>query len=338
MPRPLWIALLLFNLPCVRLTAQSAPDLLARLSAAAQISDLSDATLKPWHLKVEFDLLDAKGAVREHGALEQWWAAPDRFRITVTSPSYTATETRQGDKAFQTIGQLRRPELDELIVAQVDDPLREVSNLKGVSPVFEKKAFGKVDLDCIMPAPTGDRTHPWLGLYTTYCFDPGKPDLRIVIRYRDQFIVRNRVARFQDHDIALDLNVLDAGKVVLKSHVAELRTYTPGEHDFDPTPEQQAVAMPAPMGSAVMAGALVSKVTPTYPLQARQEHISGVVVLHAIIGKDGHVKEVSPIRSPDKRLTAAAMDAVRQWTYKPYLLEGEPIEVETTITVNFNMG
>ena len=91
------------------------------------------------------------------------------------------------------------------------------------------------------------------------------------------------------------------------------------------------------MGSAFLAGTLVSKITPDYPQQARQDHISGVVVLHEIIGKDGHVKELSAIRSPDKRLTTAAIDAVKQWTYRPFVAEGEPIDVETTVTVNFNM-
>ena len=87
-----------------------------------------------------------------------------------------------------------------------------------------------------------------------------------------------------------------------------------------------------------MAGMLLTKFAPEYPKQARDNHISGVVVLHAIIGKDGHVRDLSPIRSPDKLLTNAAIEAVRQWIYKPYLLAGEPTEVETTITVNFNMG
>lgn len=338
MPRPLWIASLLFQLPCVTLIAQTAPDLLARLNTSAQLSTLSDATLKPWHLKVEFDLLDPKGSVREHGALEEWWAAPDRFRTMLTSPSYSATETQNGDKRYRTIGQPGRSDLYQLLAAQATEPLHEIADQRGVTPVFEKKAFGKVDLDCIMPAPAADRTHPWLGQYTTYCFDPGKTDLRVLIRYRDQFIIRNRVARFQDRDVALDLGVLDAGKLVLKSHVAELRTYTPGEHEFEPTPEQHAVASQPRMGSAVMAGMLVTKIAPTYPLQARQNRISGVVVLHALIGKDGHIKDLSPVRSPDKVLTDAAIDAVKQWTYKPYLLDGNPTEVETTITVNFNMG
>ncbi len=263
MSRPLWTLLLLLKLTCLALVAESTPDLVDRLTTAAQLSTLSDATLKPWHLKIDFDLLDLKGTIREHGTLEESWAAPDRFRITVTSPSYTATETHNGDNRYRTAGQPRLPDLDDLIISQVNGPLHEIVNSEGISPLSEKRAFGKVDLDCIMPAPPADpRRRIWLGQYTTYCFDPEEPDLRVVIRYREQFILRNNVARFQKHDIPLDLSVLDAGKLVLKAHVAQLSTYTPGEHEFDLTSEQEVVASLPRFGSAFTAGRLVGKVNP----------------------------------------------------------------------------
>ena len=338
MPRPLWTDLLLLTLPCCA-TTPSTPDLLNRLNTASQLSTLSDPALKPWHLKVDFDLLDPKGAVREHGTLEEWWAAPDRFRVSIVSPGYTATETRDGEKGFRTVGQPRRPDLEEVLVSQINEPLLAKFDAEKLSAIFEKKAFGKIDLDCIMPVALNQvKARLYLGQETTYCFDPGQTDLRILIRYREQFILRNRVGRFQDRNVALDINVIDAGKLLLKSQTTQLTTYTPGEHDFEATADQQAIPITPRTSSAVMAGMLLTKFAPDYPKLARDNHISGVVVLHATIGKDGLIKDLSPIRSPDKLLTDAAMVAVRQWTYKPYLLNGEPTEVETTITVNFNMG
>ena len=86
-----------------------------------------------------------------------------------------------------------------------------------------------------------------------------------------------------------------------------------------------------------MQGLLLEKVPPVYPPEARAKHISGTVVLHAIIGKDGHIASLSVLSGPDI-LAEAAMDAVRQWIYKPYLLNGEPTEIDSTMTLNFNIG
>jgi len=85
----------------------------------------------------------------------------------------------------------------------------------------------------------------------------------------------------------------------------------------------------------VSEGVLLHKVLPSYPALARKEHISGSVVLQAVIGKDGSVEDVRAVQG-HPLLIAAATDAVKQWRYKPYLLNGRPVEVETTITVNFN--
>ncbi len=80
-----------------------------------------------------------------------------------------------------------------------------------------------------------------------------------------------------------------------------------------------------------MAGQCIKRVRPEYPSDVV---IQGTVVLRAIIGTDGRVQQLSAISGPPM-LQNSAVDAVRQWEYKPYLLNGEPVKVETTITVNF---
>ncbi len=94
---------------------------------------------------------------------------------------------------------------------------------------------------------------------------------------------------------------------------------------------------PARVSSGVAAENILTKVTPAYPADAKEAHVSGSVVLHALIGKDGKIEDLKVISGPPS-LTVSAIDAVKQWTYKPYLLNGNPAEVETTITVNFNFG
>jgi periplasmic protein TonB len=87
----------------------------------------------------------------------------------------------------------------------------------------------------------------------------------------------------------------------------------------------------------VMAGYLLAKTLPQYPAIAKAAHIQGIVVLQATISKSGSIQNLRVISGPPM-LQQAAMDAVRSWHYKPYLLNGEPVEVETTINVVFNLG
>src|SRR4029079_16482809 len=88
------------------------------------------------------------------------------------------------------------------------------------------------------------------------------------------------------------------------------------------------------VSQGVTEGLLMKKVQPTYPPLARSARIQGQVVLQAVIGKDGTIQNLRAI-SGHPMLTPAAIDAVRQWRYKPYFLNGEPVEVDTQITVNF---
>lgn len=98
-------------------------------------------------------------------------------------------------------------------------------------------------------------------------------------------------------------------------------------------------AAPGPRKVATSAGVaasmLLTKVDPVYPSEALKNHVSGTVVLHAAISSEGSVKALRVICGPAS-LQQAALDAVRQWTYRPYLLNDIPIEVETTINVVFS--
>jgi len=90
------------------------------------------------------------------------------------------------------------------------------------------------------------------------------------------------------------------------------------------------------VGGNVAAAKMIRQVAPVYPEFAKKDRIQGTVVLHAIIAKNGTVQELQYISGP-KELMRAAMDGVRQWTYAPTLLNGEPVEVDTTIAVVFTL-
>ena len=88
--------------------------------------------------------------------------------------------------------------------------------------------------------------------------------------------------------------------------------------------------------AGVLAASLVHRVEPIYPVPARLAHISGDVRLHAIIGTDGSVRAIELI-SGKAILAQAAIAAVREWHYRPTLLNGQAVEVDTEITVTFDL-
>jgi len=99
---------------------------------------------------------------------------------------------------------------------------------------------------------------------------------------------------------------------------------------FKPTLQKLSVSQ------GVSQGLLIKKVPPTYPPVALRMRIEGEVELLATISKDGEISQVKVLRG-DSQLTKAAVTAVKQWKYKPYLLNGEPVEIQTQITINFKL-
>jgi hypothetical protein len=82
---------------------------------------------------------------------------------------------------------------------------------------------------------------------------------------------------------------------------------------------------------------LLTHTNPDYPPEAKKKYIEGIVVLHAIISNNGLVEKLTPMSGPDL-LVKPAIDAVSHWTYRPYILECHPVEVDTMITVNFKLN
>jgi periplasmic protein TonB len=100
---------------------------------------------------------------------------------------------------------------------------------------------------------------------------------------------------------------------------------------------QQAPKQPAHVSQGIMEGRVYDKILPVYPAIARAVHTEGTVVLEATISKSGAIANLHVLSGP-AILQQAAIDAVRQWRYRPYLLNGEPVDVETTVNVVFKLN
>jgi hypothetical protein len=106
------------------------------------------------------------------------------------------------------------------------------------------------------------------------------------------------------------------------------------EEHKDPPPESSKHVT---VGGNVQAAKLIHRVQPIYPVTAREEHLQGTVTMHALIGKDGAIRGLYVVKGSCS-LAKAAYEAVRQWRYTPTILMGQPVEVDTVITVIYQLA
>jgi len=155
----------------------------------------------------------------------------------------------------------------------------------------------------------------------------------------------------QSKDYLLDWNMVGLSKGDIESTVTTLNRMHPvPSHPasappaaIPASPNQPSVSQtPPPVGQigvspAVTQGLLVKRVDPVYPKHAKHAHLQGTVVLSAIISKNGEIRDLEVVDGPIE-FVVSAVNAVRQWKYRPYLLGGEAVEVDTTITVNYTLS
>jgi TonB family protein len=326
---------------------QSAAELVERLQRADTASAIDTVGRMPWHMKMSVQLYDAKGAVAEQGLIEAWWAGPRLSRVVYALPSYRATELVTEAGFFRTRGVAAGPApmMLELLLAQVEHPMPSANEVEHATPELRRQRFGKAALECVMlDQPIAHRTVEAsrtvelpLGLFPTYCMDAGTDALRATYDYGQQLILRNDVADFDGRAVAREIAISRAGSAVASGRVFKLEKLSADAAGFEPDATLEAAGERAVLvGAGTMAGALLTKVNPMYPKDARQHEIAGEVILQAEIGSDGRVRFLRALASREADLSGAAMAAVRQWTYTPYVVDGRAVDVDTTVVVNFH--
>jgi TonB family protein len=339
-PIALSVILLMASLPAIAQSPASAPvrphD---RLIAAAQHSLLDDADLKPWHLKLDATVFDAEGKNPVVGTVETWHSGKNVKTIYLFGDS-SRTILRDPDDAYESTGGSSTPALADAILDASLDPGPSLTDINGAQPDLRKEHFGKVTLDCIMLSqPIKDVAKAPMGLFPTYCLDEGGEKLRASYNFGSQAVLRNNLGTFQGREVATHISLARGEVTVADAKITALTTFTPSADFFQPDSSLTSVhGTYARIAGGIIAGAIITKVQPVYPASAKQNYVGGTVILHAVIGRDGHIYSLRPVSAPDPDLAISAIAAVRQWTYKPYLLNSFPTEVDTTITVNYNLN
>jgi TonB family protein len=136
-----------------------------------------------------------------------------------------------------------------------------------------------------------------------------------------------RYAQQQRYDVAI---------AMLQEAISQLRAQSreqAAQITYATPPRGQTVRI----GGGITAPAKLRDVAPAYPADARAANIQGRAILEVTINEAGAVSGIVPLRSPSPALEQAAIDAVRQWRYRPTLLNGEPVGVVMTVTVDFSL-
>ena len=316
--------------------AQELPrDPKAILAAAAPFYDFSDPTLKPWHLKAAYQLYDELGKPTEQGTYEYWWASPKVHRSTWTRSKAMYTEWSLAD------GSLR--------LKETGDPLRYFErNLRSLllSPLSSRGtlesgksklglrtvSIGQAQLNCVTTE-----------LEESYCFEPISAMIRLtlinlitaeydhIVKTQNHYLAKQVTASVGQQTVfSVSIQTIDgiafSDTALVPADDAVITDAADG-----PTDENQE-------GNKITMGTLTRKTEPIYPPVAKVAGAQGVVILGAIIGTDGKIRNLEALASPSRLLTGSALDCVKQWEYKPFMLNGVPVEVETTINVKYDLG
>jgi TonB family protein len=140
-------------------------------------------------------------------------------------------------------------------------------------------------------------------------------------------------------DFLLQWNIIGWSKQAIEVAVATLNSMTRVPSAIPEQPKPASAGDPGltirvPVSAGVTTGLIIKKVTPVYPPEARSARIQGTVLMQATINKTGDVVDLEVLSGPIE-LVVSAVNAVRKWKYRPYLLKGEPVAVQTQLVVNY---
>ncbi len=307
------------------------------LELGRKVNGLTGPDVQPWHLKATFEIFDDDSKSKDKGTFEEWWVSDKQYKRSYQSADFSQVEWGTENGTLRS-GNPKWPNGPVAVIRrQFIQPLPAEAEMSYSQPEPSERIVSGTKLRCVAMIsrvpPPANAPPP---VVPSYCFTVEKPVLRTASTFSQ--IVFNRILLFNGRYVGGDIDVTMRGKEYLKLHLDLLESLKQTSVDFQPPPD--AIAPPPrriSVSGGVAAGNIVTKVQPDYPAGALANRIQGTVVLQALISKTGHITELHVLSGPTE-LQGVAIDAVRQWIYKPYLLNGDPVEVQTTINVVFSLS
>jgi hypothetical protein len=330
--------------------AQSAnPDSSNPLALLAQVqatNGFSGDSLKPWHLKANYELYDASSKVIATGVFEEWWLSQYHWRRSYSGSHYTGTEYRlpsgyayEGDPviaydadqgtAEEGVRDARAPWPEALIAEKILYPVNYwplTPQAKGSEfwPMhFVRPVAAPQSLSCLSPLSEDSLLEEY------YCYTDGQPELRQSLVH---FVTTtySQTSMFRDRIIGRELDISINDHDLLKVHVITLDELPSTDDDVFPT------QLPTEQPPATCFGSTTFLSEQNYPSLAKQKQIQGVVVFVGVIDADGHLGSLKAVETPDPYMSDVALTNIRKWgPFKSPLLNGEPVPCVFSTMFNF---
>lgn len=324
-------------------TSSLPKDPAALLALAAQRNGLSGPNLKPWHIKATYQLYDAKGKPTETGTFEEWWQGPKEYKLAFQHPGYHFQLVVNAKGAFVngnndlSYTYEDSPPFPEYLVQRLYlDPISPKLPAKGMKFHPKAEKFGKAWLNCVEEIPKGlspnqrDTLNP---AFPTYCMDPSTLMLRVFGSYGQSTQEIAGVDSLDGRYIAESTVIFDSGRKYLTVHLDQGESAHQWSPSLFTTPPGAVHVEQKVHVTRLAKGYRISGKKPIYPHSAKYLHLHGVVKLSALIGLNGRLRNLIVISAPAVSLAESALAAVKTWKYKPYLVNGHPMFVETIIRV-----
>jgi TonB family protein len=319
------------------------------LKDAAPYYDYDSANMKPWHLKASYQFYDSKGNPAEQGKWEYWWASPKVQRSTWTRNNVTQSEWSTADGIFrkQDGGSLRYYERNISNILLVSLPSEKAIDSGKMKLKMEMTHVGQMQLVRVSATLQSENNGKPIAhspaTSEVYCFSLSPLVLRLI--YNNSFIYEyDQLVKTQNRYLAKQVDVMNGDRKVFSIAIDTIEGITPADPSLVRPTDATFISEPIREDdvkmheSGVTIGTSVYKAPPDYPSVAKMARIQGTVVIAAVIGIDGKIHDLETLVSPSQLLSKSAEDAVKKWEYKPYLLNGKPVEVETIVNVVFTLA
>ena len=280
------------------------------------------------------------------GMVEEFSDGAGRSRTITTYRGATKTAWKTPKASYVEGEQFPRSFFEREVTAGFFAALPSATSLSELQLEEHDRTVGGTQLHCVttkQKLSEGPSTAAQMNQAESakiYCMTAGSHILRLEESFPRLAMIYNGIEVFGSRQVARSISLSEGKTVRARFEVETLETWKPDEQTFVPSPA--ALAKPAKVAAAVMVSVvpirLISQSRPAYPLEAKRLRVQGTVVLSATISREGTVKDLEVVDSPDPSLTAAAMDSVKTWRYQPLMVAGQPSETQTLIKVNFSFS
>lgn len=308
------------------------------LEAGLQDNALEGDGLKPWHIRVGFQLMLPGEKKPSSGTMEEWHLSADRWMRVFKSPEqklagieWSVSKVEQYQSKVNKVGFQSRRLISD-VVRPVIDPLYQAANVQSDYEMDVKRVhIGGLALSCISvvnPQRYAIRANVDR-LFPVACFDDDH-HLRMTAT-SDTRVQFEDLQPFQGRTVARDVKVMENGALIAEMKVSLLEELKPPEQSLL-KPPRDAILMPYTIEPGQPKPVSVYEVGASVPLQPNGFPFRGSFSIPVVIHKDGTVKarnEDTSLWSQD--LKDSLVSAIDKWRYKPYLVDGQPVEVAWTV-------